>query len=51
MELCKECKEWNMDGANKLCPKCQFCYDMVGFNISLVIKVLEEKGYRVTKVD
>ncbi len=51
MQLCKKCKEWNMDGTNVLCPKCQLIYDTVQQNVSLVVQALEELGYKVTQED
>ena len=49
MQLCKKCKEWNIDSTNDLCPKCQLLYDIVQQKTSLVIQALEELGYKITK--
>jgi hypothetical protein len=51
MKICKKCKQWNMDGANELCPRCQLIYDVVQQNIDLVIDALEEIGYKIIKAD
>lgn len=51
MQLCKKCKEWNMDGTNVLCPKCQLIYDTIQQNVPLVIQALEELGYKITQED
>jgi hypothetical protein len=49
MQLCKECKEWNIDGTNDLCPKCQFLADAIKNNTEQVISALEILGYKVTR--
>jgi hypothetical protein len=49
MQLCKKCREWNIDGCHELCPKCQFIHDMVRNNAEVVIEALEQEGYKVIK--
>ena len=49
MQLCKKCQEWNIDGTNDLCPKCQFLSDAIKNNTEQVISELENLGYKVTK--
>lgn len=49
MQLCKECRQWNIDNTNDLCPKCQFLFEAIKNNTEQVISALENLGYRVSK--